>query len=49
MSLKIGDRVFVIKRKEFGRIDRIIDDSSYFVSFANGIGFWFYRGELTEG
>lgn len=46
--MKVGDRVYSISRKEYGTICKI-QGKEYFVSFADGIGFWFYRGELTEG
>ncbi len=53
--MKTGDRCYVIPRHEFGIIDEIKCDPSgihvhvYFVSFADGVGFWFWRNELTEG
>jgi hypothetical protein len=53
-TMKVGDRAYCITRKEFGIIDELKCDPSginvhvYFVSFADGVGFWFYRGELTE-
>ena len=52
--MKVGDRVYVVRRKEFGTIDKTqidprgISSHVYFVSFADGVGFWFYRNELTE-
>jgi hypothetical protein len=51
----IGDKVFVIPRKEFGKIEAIKRDAyshtavAYFVSFEGGLGFWFRRNEITEG
>ena len=49
--MKVGYRVYVIPRKEFGFI-AILDSkkNEYFILLEEeGIGFWFRRDELTEG
>ena len=47
--MNIGDKVYCIPRKQFGVIDAVSENGRYFVSFFQGIGFWFNRKELTEG
>ncbi len=44
--MKVGDEVYCIPRKEWGTIDAVKKDQ-FFVSFPNGIGFWFKIFELT--